>query len=52
MVRVVKTKVLISFALIAKLICVFFFRLCKKKQFSHDGAQMILHVLSLECVFC
>ena len=34
---VVKTKALISFAVTAKLICVFFFLICKKPVFSRRG---------------
>ena len=37
---VVKTKALISFAVTAKLICVFVFAYAKSR-FSHDGAQMM-----------
>ena len=36
-----KTKALISFAVTAKLICVFVFAYAKKKQFSHDAAQIM-----------
>ena len=38
---VAKTKALISFAVTAKLICVFVFAYAKR-WFSHDAAQMIL----------
>ena len=39
--RVLKTKALISFAVTAKLICVFVF-VYAKSQFSHDGANIML----------
>ena len=39
-IRVAKTKALISFAVTAKLICVFVFAYAKIR-FSHDAAQMI-----------
>ena len=38
-IRVAKTKVLISFAVTAKLICVFVFAYAKSR-FSHDAAQI------------
>ena len=39
-IRVTKTKALISFAVTAKLICVFVFAYAKR-WFSHDAAQML-----------
>ena len=39
-IRVAKTKALISFAVTAKLICVFVFAYAKKKRFSYDAAQL------------
>ena len=50
-IRVVKTKALISFAVTAKLICVFVFAYAKIR-FSHDEAhikphRMIIHVASV-----
>ena len=41
-IRVVKTKALISFAVTAKLICVFVFAYAKS-QFSHDAAHFTFH---------
>ena len=41
-IRVVKTKVLISFAVTAKLICVFVFAYAKKKWFSHNVAHLMI----------
>ena len=38
--RVVKTKGLISFAVTAKLICIFAFCMCKKPVFSQCGSNM------------
>ena len=40
-IRVAKTKGLISFAVTAKLNCVFVFAYAKKKRFSHNEAQMV-----------
>ena len=40
--RVAKTKTLISFAVTAKLICIFVFTYAKS-QFSHDEAQIQIH---------
>ena len=40
-IRVAKTKALISFAITAKLICVFVFAYAKS-QFSHDAAHIML----------
>ena len=45
-IRVVKTKALISFAVTAKLICVFVFAYAKSR-FSHDSAQMSFTSLEL-----
>ena len=39
-IRIAKTKALISFAVTAKLICVFVFAYAKSR-FSHDEAQMV-----------
>ena len=39
-IRVAKTKALISFAVTAKLICVFVFA-CAKSRFSHDAAHFV-----------
>ena len=43
-IRVAKTKALISFAVTAKLICVFVFAYAKS-QFSHDAAHIICIIL-------
>ena len=43
-ISVAKTKALISFAVTAKLICVFVFAYAKSR-FSHDKAQFTLHVI-------
>ena len=40
MIRILKTKALISFAVTAKLICVFVFAHAKSR-FSHDAAHMV-----------
>ena len=45
-----KTKVLISFAVTAKLICVFVFAYAKNR-FSHDEAQLV-YILVRICTFC
>ena len=42
-----KTKALISFAVIAKLICVFVFAY-EKKRFSHDAAHLIVNLLCVQ----
>ena len=41
---VAKTKALISFAVTAKLICVFVFAYAKKR-FSHDAAHLVLELV-------
>ena len=46
-IRVVKTKALISFAVTAKLICVFVFAYAKSR-FSHDAAHMLLMSVSVQ----
>ena len=46
MIRVAKTKTLISFAVTAKLICVFVFAYAKSR-FSHDEAQVF--ILQTKC---
>ena len=43
-IRVAKTKALISFAVTAKLICVFVFAYAKSR-FSHDEAQMVIYLM-------
>ena len=42
---VAKTKALISFAVTAKLICVFVFAYARKKRFSHNEAHMICSII-------
>ena len=49
-IQVAKTKVLISFAVTAKLICVFVF-VYAKRLFSHDSAQLLCRAAQI-CVFC
>ena len=39
---VAKIKALISGAITAQLICFFVFQICKKQDFSHEAAQMIM----------
>ena len=46
-IRIAKTKALISFAVTAKLICVFVFAYAKSR-FSHDAAHIFLHMAQLE----
>ena len=47
-IRVAKTKALISFAVTAKLICVFVFAYAKSR-FSHDEAHIIQHLSVHNC---
>ena len=45
-----KTKALISFAVTAKLICVFVFA-CAKSRFSHDAAHNVCDILFMDTLF-
>ena len=48
--RVAKTKALISFAVTAKLICVFVFAYADC-WFSHEAAHFMYNMVSLNCIF-
>ena len=48
-IHVAKTKALISFAITAKLICVFVFAFAKSR-FSHDAAHIIMNEICIKLV--
>ena len=47
---VAKTKPLISFAVIAKLICVFIFAYAKSRLFSHKEAHMVMEYFVIHII--
>ena len=51
MIRVAKTKALISFAVTSKLICVFVFTYAKSR-FPHDAAQMLMEISITNLTHC